>query len=82
MLLEHRRLPIWGKNTPVELEVTQFSLSNHAGHAELAKFARECSPKHVVLFHADAEPAMALAEELGSEMEVHIPENGKSLTIR
>ena len=82
MLLEHRRLPIWGKNTPVELEVTQFSLSNHAGHAELADFARKCSPKHVILFHADAEPAMALAEELGSEMQVHIPENGKSLVIK
>ena len=82
MLLEHRRLPIWGKNTPVELEVSQFSLSNHAGHAELSKFARECSPKHVVLFHADTEPAMALADELGSEMEVHIPENGKSLLLQ
>ena len=81
MLLEHRRLPIWGKNTPVELEVTQFSLSNHAGHAELADFARACSPKHVIIFHADNEPAMALAEDLGSEMEVHIPENGKSVLI-
>jgi hypothetical protein len=35
----------------------------------------------VIIFHADSEPAMALAEDLGSEMEVHIPENGKTLLI-
>ena len=82
MLLDERKLPIWGKKTPVELEVTQFSLSNHAGHKELVEFAKACSPEHVILFHADKGPAMALAADLESEMKVHIPENGETIVIQ
>jgi len=82
MLLDERKLPIWGKKTPVELEVTQFSLSNHAGHKELVDFAKACSPEHVIIFHADKGPAMALAADLESEMKVHIPENGETIVIQ
>ena len=81
MLLDERKLLIYGKKTPVDLEVTQFSLSNHGGHKELVEFARQCSPEHVIIFHADKEPAMALKEDLESDMNVHIPENGQSLVI-
>ena len=81
MLLDERKLPIYGKKTPVDLEVTQFSLSNHAGHKELVEFARACSPEHVIIFHAEREPAMALATDLEPDIKVHIPENGESIVI-
>ena len=80
-LLDERRLPIWGNITPVELDVEQFSLSNHAGHDELVEFARGCSPRHLVIFHADKESADALAAELEGEMTIHIPENGSQITL-
>ena len=80
-LLDDGRLPIWGNMTPIELDVEQFSLSNHAGHDELVEFARACSPRHLVIFHADEESAKALASELDGEMEIHIPENGTQITL-
>ena len=80
-LLDDGRLPIWGNMTPIELDVEQFSLSNHAGHDELVDFARACSPRHLVIFHADEESAKALASELDGEMEIHIPENGTQITL-
>ena len=38
-------------------------------------------PEHVIIFHADREPAMALAADLEPHMKVHIPENGESIVI-
>ena len=34
LLLDEKKLRIFGNITPVELEVNQFSLSNHGGQAE------------------------------------------------
>lgn len=81
MLLERRKLRIFGRITPVELEVDQFTLSNHAGHSELCSFARDCAPKHLVIFHADQEAREALSEEIAQEMKVHLPVNGTELRL-
>ena len=79
LLLDEKKLRIFGNITPVELEVNQFSLSNHGGQAELSSFARECAPRHVVIFHADEEGRKALSAEIGQETKVHLPTNLKTI---
>jgi len=74
-LLDERKLRIYGDIVPIDIEVEQLSLSNHAGQKELTDFARECSPKHCVIFHADDESREALNILLGEEMQVHLPPN-------
>ncbi|MCH2466048.1 MAG: MBL fold metallo-hydrolase, partial [Gemmatimonadetes bacterium] len=76
-----RKLRIFGRITPVELEVDQFTLSNHAGHSELCSFARDCAPKHLVIFHADEEGRDALSAEIGQEAKVHLPTNNQSIYL-
>jgi len=80
-LLERGSLPIFGKQTRIPLEIDKFDLSNHADHPSLCKFASDCDPSHVVIFHADEEAAEALAEDIGVETEVHIPTNDDTLEI-
>ena len=80
-LLERGSLPIFGKQTRIPLEIDKFDLSNHADHPSLCKFASDCDPSHVVIFHADEAAAEALAEDIGVEMEVHIPANDDALEI-
>ena len=75
MLLDERKLRIFGNITPIDLEVEQFSLSNHAGQAELVGFAHACAPRHVVIFHADEEARNALSTQFAEEMKVHLPSN-------
>ena len=81
LLLDEKKLRIFGNITPVELEVNQFSLSNHGGQAELSSFARECAPRHVVIFHADEEGRKALSAEIGQETKVHLPTNLKTIHL-
>ena len=80
-LLERGSLPIFGKQTRIPLEIDKFDLSNHADHPSLCKFASDCNPSHVVLFHADEAAAETLAEDIGVEAQVHIPSNDDSLEI-
>ena len=80
-LLERGSLPIFGKQTRIPLEIDKFDLSNHADHPSLCKFASDCDPSHVVIFHADEEAAEALAEDIGVETQVHIPSNDDTLEI-
>ena len=80
-LLETGSLPIFGNQTRIPLEIDKFELSNHADHPSLCKFARECEPSHVVLFHADEGAAKAIEAELAVETEVHLPSNNDTLEI-
>ena len=75
LLLDERKLRIFGDIIPIDLEVEQFSLSNHAGQTELVTFARACAPRHVVIFHADEEGRAPLSTQLTGEMKVHLPSN-------
>ena len=80
-LLETGRLPIFGNQTRIPLEIDKFELSNHADHPSLCKFARECEPSHIVLFHADEGAAKAIEAELAVETKVHLPSNNDTLEI-
>ena len=80
-MLDERKLRIFGNVTPIDLEVEQFSLSNHAGQAELVTFARACAPRHVVIFHADEEGREALSTQFAGEMKVHLPTNRAELLL-
>ena len=80
-LLETGRLPIFGNQTRIPLEIDKFELSNHADHPSLCKFARECEPSHVVLFHADGGAAQAIKADLALETKVYLPSNNETLEI-
>ena len=79
-LLEERRIPIFGKISPIDLEVDQYSFSTHAGHQEIVDFAAQCQAEDVVIYHSDptmARPPLAAALETNGHR-VHAPENGIS----
>ena len=75
LLLDEGKLRIFGNITPIDLEVEQFSLSNHAGQIELVSFTHACAPRHVVIFHADQDGREALNSQFAGEMKVHLPNN-------
>jgi len=81
MLLDERKLKIYGDVVPIDIEVEQLSLSNHGGQKELVDFARACNPKHTVIFHADDESREALNILLGEEMMVHLPPNQTEILL-
>ena len=81
LLLDERKLSIYGDIVPIDIEVEQLYLSNHGGQKELVDFAQECNPKHVVIFHADDESREALNILLGEEMTVHLPPNQTQLLL-
>ena len=75
-------LPIFGNITPIELDVDQFQLSNHAGHSELESYVRACGPRHVVFFHGDAEARQAIGAEFTQEPKPSFPLNGTPLELK
>jgi putative mRNA 3-end processing factor len=81
-LLDNGKLPIFGNITPVDLEVSQFQLSNHAGHSELLSFVRACEPRHVVFFHGDTEAREAISAEFTQQPTPSLPLNGTSLNLK
>jgi putative mRNA 3-end processing factor len=80
-LLDEGKLNIFRNLIQIDLEITQFQLSNHAGHSELCNFARECKPKHLILFHAPDEGRNDIFSELSEEVETHLPVNGRPIQI-
>ena len=80
-MLEFGKLPIFGKQTRIPLEIDKFELSNHADHQSLCSFAKECSPKSLVIFHADDSAAEAIEESLASEMKVFRPSNYETIEL-
>ena len=83
MLIDEKHVPIWDKRTPIDLEVSQFSFSTHAGHSEIVEFAEQCKAETVVVYHTDPNHARPpLVEDLESKgFEVHTPINGESTVI-
>ncbi len=83
MLLDEGHVPIWDKRTPIDLEVSQFSFSTHAGHSEIVNFAEQCQAETVVVYHTDPNHARPpLVEELESKGHtVHTPINGESTIL-
>ncbi|PXF17968.1 MAG: MBL fold metallo-hydrolase [Methanobacteriota archaeon] len=80
-LLEKGSLRIFGNETAIDLEVTQFQLSNHAGHSDLVSFVRACEPRHVVLFHGDDDARSAIAAEFTESPAPSLPLNGETLNL-
>ena len=80
-LLEEGKISIFGNITQIDLKVSQFQLSNHAGHSDLCNFARQCDPKDMILFHASEESRNVIFSELGGEITTHLPVNGTSIQI-
>ena len=82
-LLDEGKLPIFGTDIPIELEVDQFTFSTHSGHDEILAFSKECKARHVVVYHTDPDQARPpLVEALKTQGHtVHCPVNGESYTI-
>ncbi|MDP6220693.1 MAG: MBL fold metallo-hydrolase, partial [Candidatus Thalassarchaeaceae archaeon] len=80
-LIEDGKIPIFGRLTPIALEIDKFDLSNHGDHSALTSFARACSPTDLVIFHATEEGRQALHEEFAGEMRVHLPTNNTPILI-
>ena len=78
MLLENREIDLYGIKTRVNCKVKYYDFSAHAGHNELLKFIKKCSPENVILIHS--ENPEKLAEEIDFA-EVYIPENGEEIKI-
>ena len=80
-LLETGALSVYGRQTRIPLEIDKFDLSNHADHDSICEFVRKCSPEETIIFHAEEEPAQALANEIAEETRVHIPSNTEILEL-
>jgi len=79
LLRNNRKLNFYGVTENIECEVGYFDFSAHAGHSELIKFARQCNPEKIVLFHSDNREA--LVEPLKDFAEVYTPNNGEIVAL-
>ena len=80
-LLDEGKISIFGNITKIDLEISQFQLSNHAGHNELCNFVKACNPKSMLLFHAPEDRRDVIFSEMGKEIEIHLPVNGTPIHI-
>lgn len=82
-ILDESRLKIFGKLVDINLEVDQFSFSNHADHSLLVDFAKEVDANDVILFHGNrGEGQELLKKDLESEeMTIHQPDNCQSYLL-
>lgn len=80
-LLNEGKISIFGNITQIDLKVSQFQLSNHAGHSDLCNFAKECNPKDMILFHASEESRNVIFSEMREEITIHLPVNGTSIRV-
>ena len=80
-LLDEGKLSIYGKMTDINLEINQYALSNHADGPSLVKFAEQCSPREIILFHAPDEGITSLKNQLDGKFKVFLPENNKPLYL-
>jgi len=79
LLRDNGKLNFYGVTENIECEVGYFDFSAHAGHSELIKFARQCNPEKIVLFHSDNRGA--LVEPLKDFAEVYTPNNGEIVAL-
>jgi putative mRNA 3-end processing factor len=80
-LLNEGKISIFGNITQIDLKVSQFQLSNHAGHSDLCNFAKKCNPKDMILFHASEESRNVIFSEMREEITIHLPVNGTSIRV-
>ncbi|MBU1159148.1 MAG: MBL fold metallo-hydrolase [Candidatus Thermoplasmatota archaeon] len=79
-LLDTGTMEFQGVTEKVACEVVKFDFSAHAGHDDLFKFAKECSPQKIVLCHGDHREL--LANDLTKEgFEVLLPKNGEKFKL-
>ncbi len=79
LLLEKGRIDLGDGPEKLDCMVEFYDFSAHCGHSELVRFARDCDPERVVLFHGDSRER--LAEELESEFEVIMPRNMERIRL-
>ena len=77
-LMEKGTINISGMEVKPEMQVEFFDMSAHAGHDDLVKFIKDCSPNNVILCHG--ENREALLEDLAN-YNVILPFNGKEFTV-
>ncbi len=77
LLLENKEIDLYGVRTRVNCKVKFYDFSAHAGHSQLVKFIRDCSPENVIIFHSDNPEA--IANEIDSN--IYIPSNGDEIKI-
>jgi len=78
-LLEQGTLTIDEVTIRPECEVLKFDFSAHAGHTQLMELIRKTEARQVVLMHGDQREK--LAEAIGHETKVVLPENGPSFAV-
>jgi len=79
LLIEKGKLNFYGVTENVECEVEYFDFSAHAGHSELIKFAKDCRPEKIVLFHGDNREL--LVEPLKDVAEIHLPDKKEIVNL-
>ncbi len=77
LLLEQKEIELYGVKTKVDCQVKFYDFSAHAGHSQLVKFIKDCSPENVIIFHS--ENPEAIAEEIDAR--IYIPENGEEIEV-
>ncbi len=78
-LVEKGSVEVDGVTIRPSCEIASFDFSAHSGHSELLRMARVADPKTIILMHGDHREL--LAQELSSEYEVLLPQNGESFTL-
>jgi len=79
LLMDKKKLDFYGVAEDVHCEVHSFDFSGHSGHSELVKFAKQCEPEKIVLFHSDnREP---LVEPLSEFAQVYTPITGERVQL-
>jgi len=79
LLMDKHKLEFYGVVEDVQCEVNHFDFSAHAGHSDLIEFAKQCSPKKIVLFHSDNREA--LVGPMSDFAEVYTPGNGELFAL-
>ncbi len=70
-----------GEKINVMAQFEQIELSGHADQLELVELVTKLKPKKLLLVHGDLKQAELLAERIGSQTEVSIPEKGETITL-
>jgi putative mRNA 3-end processing factor len=79
LLIDKGKLNFYGVIENVECEVEYFDFSAHAGHSELIKFAKDCRPEKIVLFHGDNREA--LVDPLKNVAQIYLPDTEEIVNL-
>jgi putative mRNA 3-end processing factor len=79
MVMDSGMMNFYGVTEKINCEICFFDFSAHAGHKELVEFVRKCEPENLILCHGDNREL--LKYEFEDEMNVHLPVEGKTITI-